>query len=175
MNLLAKLYDDYNIPSHRLNDGAQKVKCPECQPAHDPKDNPLSVTVEPDKILFNCHHCGFQGGVIEPSLVPHARHPKPEPVTYLAKSSTFLDSYFSKRGISRKTYDAFNIFTEDNQWIGFPYNGHHGQCDNIKHRTPDKQFRQTKNGKKSLYNYDRVKDSGYVVFVEGEIDALSVF
>jgi twinkle protein len=176
MNLLDKLNNEYNIPTHRLKDGTQKTKCPECQPEHNPRDNPLSVTLEPDKILFNCHHCGFQGGVIEPSLsVIPTRRPKPEPVTYLAKPSTFLDSYFNKRGISRETYESFNIFTDDNEWIGFPYNGHHGQCDNIKHRTPDKQFRQTKNGKKSLYNYDRVKDSKVVVFVEGEIDALSVF
>ena len=109
------------------------------------------------------------------STRPKKTKPAPEPISYLAAPNAFLDKFFSKRGISRKTYEAFNIFTEDNRWIGFPYNGHNGKCDNIKMRTPDKEFRQTKNGKKSLYNYDRVATASEVVGVEGEMDALAVY
>ena len=176
MTLRDDLYEKYNIPTTKLKDGNQKVKCPECQPGHNPRDNPLSVTVEPGSILFNCHHCGFQGGVTDlQSTRPKKTKPAPEPISYLAAPNAFLDKFFSKRGISRKTYEAFNIFTEDNRWIGFPYNGHNGKCDNIKMRTPDKEFRQTKNGKKSLYNYERVATASEVVVVEGEMDALAVY
>ena len=49
--------------------GNHKTKCPECQPhAHNPKDNPLSVTVESDHAIYNCHHCGFSGGVGDGSI-----------------------------------------------------------------------------------------------------------
>ena len=65
MSLLDKLYDEYKIPSRNLREGQQKTKCPECQPQHNPKDNPLSVEVGYDKILFHCHHCGFDGGVVD--------------------------------------------------------------------------------------------------------------
>ena len=176
MSLLDELYDKYKIPSDRLRDGQQKTKCPECQPKHNPRDNPLSITVELHQILFHCHHCGFEGGVSEKGFQPaQVKRPPPEPISYLSNANSFLDNFFHERGISRPTYEAFNIFTDDNVWIGFPYNGHNGQCDNIKLRTVDKQFRQTKNGKKSLYNYARVKDAKRVVIVEGEMDALAVF
>ena len=176
MTLRDDLFEKYKIPSRDLRDGTQKTKCPECQPEHNMRDNPLTVTVESHAILFHCHHCGFQGGVTDMQAPRHRKEPKPpEPVSYLPNSNAFLDKYFKARGISRKTYEAFNIFTEDNHWIGFPYNGHEGQCDNIKLRTPDKQFRQTKNGKKSLYNYDRVAKAKTVVIVEGEMDALACF
>ena len=178
MTLRDKLHDEYGIESLNLRDGSQKTKCPRCQPEHNPRDNPLSVTVESSQILFNCHHCGFQGGVtdqINPRFKSQVSRKTPEPVTYLAAPNAFLDKYFESRGISRETYEALNIFTNDNQWIGFPYNGHNGKCDNIKYRTLDKQFRQTKDGKKSLYNYDSVKESSVVVVVEGEMDVLSVY
>lgn len=176
MTLRDDLFEKYNIPTTNLKDGNQKVKCPECQPGHNPRDNPLSVTVEPGSILFNCHHCGFKGGVTDlQSTRPKKTKPDPEPISYLATPNAFLDKFFSKRGITRKTYEAFNIFTEDNRWIGFPYNGYNGKCDNIKMRTPDKEFRQTKNGKKSLYNYERVATASEVVVVEGEMDALAVY
>mgnify|MGYP001160177208 FL=1 len=174
MTLQDKLFNDYAIRIKNQELGGQKTKCPQCQPAHNMRDNPLSVTVEVGTILFNCHHCGFSGGVVDSGFKPTKRK-TPEPVAYLSAPNKFLDDYFASRGISRPTYEAFNIFTEDNTWISFPYNGHNGKCDNIKHRTADKEFRQTKNGKKSLYNYDEVKDSDEVVFVEGEMDCLAIY
>lgn len=166
MTLRDDLYEKYKIPSTRLRDGTQKTKCPECQPEHNMRDNPLTVTVEVGAILFHCHHCGFEGGVTDQMQPRHKKIARqPEPVSFLPNANAFLDKYFNSRGISRETYEAFNIFTEDNNWIGFPYNGHNGQCDNVKLRTVDKQFRQTKNGKKSLYNYERVVNASTVLIV----------
>ena len=116
MSLLDKLTEQYKIPSHRLKEGQQKTKCPECQPQHDPKDNPLSVDVSYDKILFHCHHCGWQGGVIEdsPSKGWKPKPKTPEPVSYISKPNAFLDTWFKARGISRATYEALEIYTDDN-------------------------------------------------------------
>ena len=179
MTLLDKLYEKHKIPTHRLKDGQNKTKCPECQPKHDPSDDPLSVVVHPDKILFHCHHCDWSGGVLEESGSSYAngtpKPPPPSPVSYTSQPNAFLDKFFKGRGISRKTYEAFDVFTDDNLWINFPYNGHRGKCDAVKSRmAEDKQFKQNKNPKKSLYNYKNVKDADTVVFVEGEMDALSV-
>ena len=176
MSLLDKLYDDYRIPSNGLREGQQKTKCPQCQPQHDPRDNPLSVEVGYDKILFHCHHCGWNGGVVENKNQNFRApvKPKPEPVSYIPATSKFLEDFFNSRGISKNTYEAFNVFSEDSTWIGFPYNGYDKKCDNIKYRSKDKKFRQTKNPKKSLYNYGNVRDAEEVIFVEGEMDCLAV-
>ena len=113
MTLQDKLFNDYAIRIKNQELGGQKTKCPQCQPAHNMRDNPLSVTVEVGTILFNCHHCGFSGGVVDSGFKP-TRRKTPEPVAYLSAPNKFLDDYFAGRGISRPTYEAFNIFTEDN-------------------------------------------------------------
>ena len=177
MILPDKLFEEHGIDGRSLRDGTQKIKCPRCQPEHNIRDNPLSVTVEAGSILFHCHHCGFSGGVTDNHNTPRRKSESrtPEPVSYLSRPNTFLDDYFKGRGISRATYEAFNIFTEDCLWVSFPYNGHNNKCDNIKHKNLNKEFRQTKNGKKSLYNYANVRSSKEVVFVEGEMDCLAVW
>ena len=45
---------------------------------------------------------------------------------------------------------------------------------NIKFRTTGKDFRQSPDAKKILYNYDRIHNQRSVIFVEGEIDVLSL-
>ena len=176
MTLLDDLYDKYKIPKHRLREGQQKTKCPECQPQHDPSDNPLSIDVQPDKIVFHCHHCGFSGGVsLETTTV--RRKPQPQRKQYPKQdlSNELLSTFFAQRGIGNETVKAFGCFVDQDDWIGFPYNGDQDKCDNIKYRHKDKKFRQTKDPVKSLYNYGNVKDVDEVVFVEGEMDVLSVY
>ena len=45
----------------------QKIKCPKCQPPHNPRDNPLSLTFNDAGFIYKCHHCDFQGGFNETS------------------------------------------------------------------------------------------------------------
>ena len=178
MTLLDELYERYKIPSHRLKEGQQKTKCPECQPQHDPTDNPLSIEIFPDKILFKCHHCGFSGGVVakSPSRAQSYRKPAPQPkVLPQELDADGCLEFFKSRSISEDTYKAFDCFAASDGWIGFPYNRIDGKADNIKYRHTSKKFRQEKDPVKSLYNYQRVKDASRVVFVEGEIDALSCY
>jgi len=169
MSLQANLQEQ-NINVKDWGEGTQKLNCPQCQPPHNPNDRPLSLTIEGDTALWLCHHCNFSG-----SVKANQKHqPKTNVVNYDASANTFLDDYFKNRSISRETYQEHNIFSRDNKWIGFPYNGFNGRCDNIKYRTVDKQFKQTPKAKKSLYNYRHVKDAKEVIFVEGEIDVLSL-
>ena len=163
MNLRDKLKTEYQIDAWELADGNHKIKCPECQPPHNSRDRPLSVTINPDSIVFMCHHCQYAGGVNE----------KDQPRTPIVEHRTSrLDGFFSGRGISTKTVKDFAIY-EEKGWIAFPYNPSRGSAENVKYRSYKKEFRQIKDGKKSLYNYGQVKNAETVVFVEGEMDVLS--
>ena len=56
MNDIYKILSDNNIKVKHTSDGNQKVKCPQCQPPHNPKDNPLSVSIDGGTLLWKCHH-----------------------------------------------------------------------------------------------------------------------
>ena len=59
--------------------------------------------------------------------------------------------------------------------MAFQYFDENGTLVNIKYRTVDKQFRQSPNAKRILYNYDNVYKSDTVIFCEGEMDCISLF
>ena len=58
---VAKVLADNGISgknrSCRTTEGNQKLKCPQCQPPHKESDNPLSVTISHDGVVWLCHHC----------------------------------------------------------------------------------------------------------------------
>ena len=162
------------IELQHQQEGNQKVKCPQCQPPHNPRDTPLSVTINSDGVVWNCHHCEFKGGRKTGGL--HQPYKKP---TYTApkepsiKKADFMFDYFKTRGISKNVVEAFKIFN-DEKWIGFQYFDENGKLANIKYRTINKEFRQTPNTKSTLYNYDRVCNTDCVIFAEGEMDVLAL-
>ena len=61
-----------------------------------------------------------------------------------------------------------------NSWIGFQYFDSDGSLANIKYRSFDKEFRQSPNAKRIIYNYDNCYKSETVIFVEGEMDVISL-
>tara|TARA_Y100000588_G_scaffold116511_2_gene127565 strand:+ start:4825 stop:6516 length:1692 start_codon:yes stop_codon:yes gene_type:complete len=155
--------------------GSQKIKCPECQPhRHNNRDNPLSLTINPDySAVWNCHHCDFKGGVGNKIGIKTFKKKYVKPVVPVKKTKdNFLYSFFEKRGISKETVDAFKIFNEGD-WVAFQYFGQNGTLCNVKYRTVKKNFRQSPNAKRIIYNYDRVCKTDHLVFVEGEMDVLS--
>ena len=167
--------NENSIRMKHHQEGNQKVKCPQCQPPHNPRDNPLSVTINDEGVVWNCHHCNFKGGkktgsIFRPYLKPTYVTPE---TPNMNQQSNNLYSFFDKRGITKSTVDSFKIF-EENRWFGFQYFDENGNLTNIKHRTADKQFRQSANAKSILYNYDRVCNSETVIFTEGEMDVLSL-
>ena len=170
-----ELIREYEIDISGLGNGDHKIKCPQCQPPrgkHNSKDRPLSVTIRGDDFVFKCHHCEWAGGSGNSNkVVPIVRR---SVIVQTKAPSNFLIDYFKGRGISESTVNAFKISATDNKWIEFPYNPtEDNTADNIKSRTVDKQFRQLKGAKKSLYNYASVQQSKAVLWVEGEVDVLS--
>lgn len=175
MTIEKTLYEN-NIQTKHLQEGTQKLKCPQCQPPHNPKDNPLSLTIKDDGVVWKCHHCEWKGGkstgsIYKPTI--KTNYVNPEPPKKQDINNTSMINYFKSRGISLSTLQMFKIF-EENNWFGFQYFDENGQLTNIKYRTIDKQFRQSANAKSILYNYDRICNEETVIFTEGEMDVLAL-
>ena len=176
MKLEDKLIEEGIKPKH-YDLGNQKVKCPRCQPPHNAKDRPLSFTMKPDGgAVWLCHHCEWKGGFTETNNWNRPKFNKKvyeTPKVETKSFDNFLYKYFSDRGIGKTVVDDFKIFNE-NKWIAFQYFDKDGGLANIKYRTIDKKFRQSPNTKPILYNYDNVYKAEKIIFVEGEIDVLSL-
>tara|TARA_R100000773_G_C4220326_1_gene118999 strand:- start:581 stop:2296 length:1716 start_codon:yes stop_codon:yes gene_type:complete len=157
--------------------GTQKLKCPSCQPPHKASDNPLSLTIDTEGgFVFFCHHCEYKGNWIMENKTYQKPVKKPfvkPSIPKEPKQDDFLFSFFDKRSISKTVIKDFKLYL-DNNWIAFPYFDKDSEVANIKFRTTKKDFRQSANAKKILYNYDNIYESDTVIFTEGEIDVLSL-
>jgi len=169
-------FDNLNVDMVEF--GSVKTKCPQCQPPHNKHDNPLTLTKNNDgTVLWNCHHCGFKGikgnTGFNPTKNVRSEIRRPEKPKIVEKS-TEMYQYFANRHISKGTVDDFEI-TTDGYWIALPYRNKENELVNIKYRTTDKKFKQEKQTERTLFNYDRIHDKDEVIFVEGEIDVLSLY
>ena len=173
MKDISQTLAEAGISVKHLGDGNQKVKCPKCQPPHNPRDNPLSVTIQGGSVVWKCHHCEFTGGS---GTDRYFRSPTVYAAPKVPENRTkgdFVVDYFLKRGISEETVEKFGIYSQ-REWICTPYIDKGGEIVNVKYRTVDKQFRQSKDAKKILFNYNRVHNQSEVIFCEGEIDVMSL-
>ena len=80
--------------------------------------------------------------------------------------------WFTDRGISEDTLISEHIGYK-NQWIEFPYYKD-GKVVNIKSRTADKKFKQSKDAEKCFYRFDHMVTRKNIIITEGEMDALAV-
>jgi twinkle protein len=141
-----------------------------------PNERCLSVNLS-DKTWY-CHHCNWSGGVkIAKQSQRWPEIPQPKPVNFKeGNKNNDLYEYFASRGIDKATVDSENITlvpAYNKNWIAFPYL-YDGNVVNVKYRAIEsKEFRQIKDGYKSFYRLDAIKDTKYVIITEGEIDALS--
>ena len=164
------------LKNHSL--GNQKIKCPQCQPhSHNIKDNPLSVTINIDSVVWKCHHCEWSGGLSDKpfnktfQVNQQKKYQKPKLPTNKPNQSLF--DFFSKRKITKDTLEFFKIILDEQNFICFQYFDKDNTLTNIKYRSFNKNFKQSKDSKPTLYNYNNVHNQETVVFVEGEIDVLS--
>ena len=167
--------EDHGIKLKKYDFGTQKVKCPKCQPPHNMSDNPLSVTINEEGTVWFCHHCDWRGSYFKNNdrmYIPKKPAYK-KPDSPKENKNERMYEYFKKRGIQKLTVDAFSIF-EDKGWYGFQYFNKDNELENIKYRSEDKKFRQTQGARQVLFNYKNVHNKGTVVFVEGEMDVLSL-
>lgn len=178
---------DYDVGEH-------KTTCPQCSHSRKNKrDLCLSVRIDSDgSCMWKCHHCEWSGGAsreIWRSLGTQPLNRKPprkirEPDS-LDLPENILE-WFQKRHISESTVKAFGIYRSMQSFgeapvacISFPYR-EGGDLVNVKYRANNKQFRQEKDAKRTLFGIDRVRthwdgtNDRTVVFVEGEMDVLAM-
>ncbi len=155
----------------RNTSGQEKTKCPECSPNRRKKADPcLSVNI--DEGIWKCHHCGWKGSLNKKNdtYIPPPPIVKPEPPKTDIPDKVY--KWFKDRGISQTIVDDAKI-GYDNRWIHFPFYKD-GEVVNIKSRTADKQFRQSKNAEKCFYRFDVMSGMETIIITEGEMDALSL-
>lgn len=181
-----KTYKDFgiDIPYNRTS-GNVKVFCPQCRDRrHNKTDKSLSVDL--DKGVWNCHYCGFAGGINERNYNADAlkyqrkEYKKPESTGFPVFSEKVV-AWFARRGISLPTLTKAGV-TEGDEWmpqkeakvptIQFNY-FKDGELVNIKFRTEDKCFKLVPGAELLPYNLDAIKGEKECVICEGEADALS--
>lgn len=176
------------------NPGRQNtVLCPECSAGRSPqnKNKPvLSVNLTEDGgARWNCHHCGWSGGVsgrerhqeLPPKRAPSYQRPHPDKQG--AREQSLYD-WFKRRGISPDTVDACGITTRQ-EWmpgdeqgktskvVCFPYR-RGTELINMKFRTSDKRFKQTKGAEKIYFGMNDLDGFETAIVVEGELDKMAL-
>ena len=156
-----KTFLDYGIKV-KGNSGQEKTTCPQCS-AQRRKSNDKCLSVNLDENVWNCFHCGFNGGLSGNNKI-YIRPQKPKPTT-----EDKVLKWFASRGISKAVVEHNGIGYSDS-WIAFPF-FRNGETINIKYRSGKKEFRQTKDAEKIFYGMDDIDD--WAIIVEGEMDVLS--
>ena len=129
------ILQEENIKLKHTESGNQKTKCPKCQPPHNSRDNPLSVTIDGDSAVWKCHHCDWSGTTLRGNTTNFVSRPKK---VYVApktpadpKTPPSLYKYFADRGISQKVVEAMQIYVDQDVWIAMPYFDENGATVNI--------------------------------------------
>lgn len=153
----------------RKQSGQIKTRCPKCSHERKKKNDP-SLSVDIDNGVWNCHHCGWSGGVNE--------FVKPE--TRPAVTSNSIYNHFRKRKIKDEVVKQFNI-SQGVEWMPQDQKEHTVICfnyymdgilTNIKFKTSDKKFKMVKDAMKIPYNLDSIKEHDYVIICEGEEECM---
>ncbi|MDC6133687.1 toprim domain-containing protein [Burkholderia gladioli] len=182
-----KTFRDFNIDIGTKTGAEVKVTCPQCSP-HRKKRNYPCLNVNTDKGVWNCWHCGWSGTLkggewqrpevrkvyTRPTFAPEAQPAK-------ADKRAMMLEWFAGRGISEAVVERNRIalgreyfpqVEAERPCIMFPYlRG--ADVVNVKYRTSDKLFRMAAGAERVLYGLNDI-DPAVVVWVEGEMDKLSV-
>ncbi len=160
----------------KRSSGYVKTKCPKC--SHNRKnksDNCLSVDI--DKGVYNCHHCGWSGNVKFEKKKEYIKPPK-----IAAEVNDRVIEWFSSRGISEPTVSHWKIgesleympqVQKKRRCINFNYFKDNDLI-NVKYRDAEKNFKLVSGAELIFYGIDNLKDTKKCYIVEGEMDALSL-
>ena len=173
-----KTYADFGIYVNCSGSGNVKVPCPQC--LHERKNkNDKSLSVNLDKGVWNCHHCGWSGclgnkynHIIRNSMKPSSDNNYKIPkLSYVVPIPREILKYLTEdRKIPKDIIKRNKVFFSGKA-IQFPF-FMNGKIVNIKHRTMDKKFWQETDARKTVFGYDDIKND-YLIWTEGEFDKLS--
>jgi twinkle protein len=180
-----KNFHDYGIEIPHNASGEIYTTCPQCSNDRKKKHSKcLGVNV--DSGVWVCHHCSWTGGLNDkPKYLPthwqkpEYRKPKEKPLTDLPEK---VVTWFRSRGITERVLARNKIGygsvympqVEDHvSAIAFPYFRGEEHV-NTKWRDGQKNFRMEAGAELCLYGLNDIDRTKPLVWVEGEIDKLSV-
>ena len=172
-----KTFHELGIDTKGHSSGQIKTPCPKCSHTRKKKHDPC-LSVDLDRGLYNCHNCGWAGGLntngnhqrkAQPMSEKTYRKPNYEwPQELREKAYNFL---VDERGIPEHILQRNKIgFVQGVFKFPFIKNG---EVVNIKSRTWDKKFWQEEEAEKVFYGYDDI-DNEVTVIAEGEYDKLAM-
>lgn len=180
-----KTWNDFDIVISAGAHGEIDVTCPQCS-AQRKKKNARCLSVNVDKGVWSCAHCGWSGGLLQgakDAREEHWRRPvyvRPAPVDIPSDIEPSLMEFFAARSISAQTLRRNKVHlrtiympqVEDRvKAVCFPYYVGNDLV-NCKYRDRDKNFRMEAGAERVLYGLNDIAPK--CVIVEGEIDKLSV-
>lgn len=183
-----KTFADYRIEIP-YNAGVESyTTCPECSNQRK-KKSAKCLSVNTDKGVWVCHHCGWKGGLQNgPDRIrtthwarPKYIRPDPDRARGIEITRSTIE-WFLSRGITEDVVARNRIVRgevympqveERVQAIGFPFY-RCGELVNIKWRDAKKNFRQEAGCEQILFGLDDVAGCETWIWVEGEMDKLAL-
>ena len=182
-----------------LQVGDHRILCPMCSHSRrNRQDRCLSVTVDFEKAVWNCWHCGWSGAKSnrEPQAsAPHWRRSMTTPAASISlveppipveETGTELceqaEAWLVSRGLDKELALSEGVFSKGwsfpqlghRQGVWFPYRDMKGRVYAHKIRTGEsKKFSQA-GGAQTFWRLDKVAKGEDLIVVEGELDALSM-
>lgn len=172
------------------NNEITPLVCPFCQGGDKHDKNTFSININTG--AYNCQRgkCAVKGSIFD--LFKHydldisqfsdkmLHFTKPfvkkfqKPKEQVKDISTKVESYLSKRGISKQTIIDFKIKETANE-ICFDFYENKELVFRKFRNITEKKFRAEEKGKPVFYNIDNINPNEILIIVEGEIDCLSVY
>ena len=182
-----KTFQDYGIQV-RQGHGEEYTICPKCNDERKPQNrNKRCLSVNHDKNVWICHHCGWKGGLGSEEITTFKPRKKVQTIKkiYTKPKEAPQDAnepvyqwFEQQRRIHRQTIQNEDVGFHKGS-IAFNYYKN-GELVNVKYRAmQEKKFWQSGGGEPVVYRYDKVlahlkasADKSLIV-VEGEMDALA--
>lgn len=177
---------DFHIEVPMTGGAERFTLCPQCS-ATRKKKNAKCLSLNVEKEIWNCHHCGWKG-TLKGGERERPRLDRWKPQEYIRPTYSMLPAsqqvidFCAERGISQTIVERYKL-TVGMEWmpqleervpvLQFPYirNDH---VINIKSRAlHEKAFRQVADAEKILYGLDDIAGMDTIIFVEGEFDKLA--
>ena len=172
-----KTFHELEIDTKSRSSGQIKTLCPECSHKRKKKyDTCLSVDL--DGGVWNCHNCGWKGGLnanqnyqrnAQPVKEKIYRKPKYEWSKELPEKA--YNYLVDERAISESVIQRNKVGFEKGVFK-FPFIKN-GEVVNVKSRTLDKKFWQEEGADKTFYGYDDINND-LTIITEGELDKLAM-
>lgn len=172
-----RTWAEAGIDTGNRSTGSIKTTCPKCSETRKNKrDKSLSVNL--GKRVWNCHHCGWSGGIMEESRNLRI-FTRPEQRS--SAVGTKLEAWFKERCITPETLEYFKVtesvefvpqVSQKRNCINFNYY-RNKELVNIKFRDGKKNFFGVAKAELIFYNLDAIKGQDECLICEGEIDCMS--